>query len=274
VESGLNDGIATPLVTLFIALTVAEESIGRINWLPTALIQISVAVAAGIAIGLVGGYLFRLADQRHWTSKTAQQISNLALALTCYFGSLMFGGNGFIAAFVGGLMFGYATRRKLEDASEFTETNGTLLSLVVWALFGANLVIPLFANFNTLAFLFGVLSLTAVRIIPVAIALGGTHLRSDTVLMMGWLGPRGLASVVFTLMAFEAFNEAQLETGLLLQMAGWTIFLSVVFHALSAVPLAAWYARRLETASPDSPEFEEVSEIPAPRKSLSHSSQP
>lgn len=274
VESGLNDGITTPLVTLFIALTVAEESIGRINWLSAALIQISVAVAAGIVIGLVGGYLFRLADQRHWTSKTAQQISNLALALTCYFGALMVGGNGFIAAFVGGLMFGYATRRKLEDASEFTETNGTLLSLVVWALFGAHLVIPLFENFNALAFLFGVLSLTAVRMIPVAIALGGTHLRSDTVLMMGWLGPRGLASVVFTLMAFEAFTEAQLETGLLLQMAGWTIFLSVVFHALSAVPLAAWYARRLETASPDSPEFEEVSEIPAPRKSLSHSRHP
>jgi NhaP-type Na+/H+ or K+/H+ antiporter len=270
VESGLNDGIVTPLVTLFIAMTVAEEGLKHSNWLAVALTQIGVAVVAGIVIGLVGGFLFRKAVQNRWTSERALQIGNLALGLTCYFGSLMLGGNGFIATFIGGLMFGYATRRKFEETTEFTESGGTLLSLFVWALFGANVVIPLFLNFNALAFLFAVLVLTAVRMISVAFALRGTHLRLDTVLMMGWLGPRGLASVVFMLLALESLAEAHLETELLLEMAGWTIFLSVIFHSLSAVPLANWYARRLETANPDAPELEEVSEIRARRKSLAH----
>lgn len=271
VESGLNDGIATPLVSLFIALTIAEEGTSQAGWLPSALMQIGLAVVVGIVVGLVGGYLFRTAVQNHWTSKTALQIGNLALAMVCYYGSLMVGGNGFIAAFVGGLLFGYITRRKLEEATEFTESGGTLLSLFVWALFGANVVIPLFQNFNAMAFLFAVLALTAVRMVPVALALSGMKLRLDTVLMMGWLGPRGLASVVFMLLALESLAEANLETDLLLAMAGWAIFLSVLFHALTAVPLAAWYARRLETASPDAPELDEVAEIQVRRKSLAHS---
>jgi NhaP-type Na+/H+ or K+/H+ antiporter len=104
--------------------------------------------------------------------------------------------------------------------------------------------------------------------LPVSIALMGTRLRADTVLMMGWLGPRGLASVVFMLIAFESMHEAQLETNLLLSMAGWTILLSVLLHALSAVPLASWYARRLETATPDVPELREVAELPITRKSM------
>lgn len=271
VESGLNDGIATPLVMLFIALTVAEEGASQDGWLMGALLQIGLAVAVGIVVGLVGGYLFNTAVRNRWTSKTALQIGNLALALVCYYGSLMLGGNGFIAAFVGGLLFGYATRRKLEEATEFTETSGTLLSLFVWTLFGANIIIPLFQNFNSMAFLFAVLALTAVRMAPVALALSRMKLRLDTILMMGWLGPRGLASVVFMLLALESLSEANLETDLLVSMAGWTIFLSVVFHALTAVPLAAWYARRLETASPDAPELDEVAEIRVRRKSLAHS---
>lgn len=272
VESGLNDGIVTPLVTLFIALTIAEEGSRHGGWLSSALMQIGLAVGAGIVIGLVGGILFRKAVQNHWSSEGALQIGNLALGLTCYYGSLMLGGNGFIAAFIGGLMFGYATRRKLTEATEFTESSGSLLSLLVWALFGANVVIPLFQNFDARSFLFAVLALTVMRMVPVALALYGTHLRLDTVLMMGWLGPRGLASVVFLLIALESLKEAQLGTDLLLAMAGWTIFLSVVLHALSAVPLAGWYARRLETANPDAPELEEVSEISLRHKSMAHSS--
>lgn len=272
VESGLNDGIATPLVTLFIALTVAEEGATQAGWLSGAFVQIGLALVVGVIVGLVGGWLFRVAARKHWTSKTALQIGNIALALVCYCGSLMLGGNGFIAAFVGGLVFGYATRRALEEATEFTETTGTLLSLFVWAVFGASLVIPLFQYFNPMAFLFAVLALTIVRMLPVAIALTGMRLRVDTVLMMGWLGPRGLASVVFMLLAFESLHEAHLETNLLFAMAGWTILLSVVLHALSAVPLANWYARRLETAAPNAPELREVAAVPVRRKSLGHPS--
>ncbi|MGD8819543.1 MAG: cation:proton antiporter, partial [Anaerolineae bacterium] len=176
------------------------------------------------------------------------------------------GGNGFIAAFVGGLLFGYATRERLHVAIEFTETGGTLLSLFVWTVFGANLMAPLLQSFNPLALLYALLSLTVIRMVPVAISLIGTGLRPDTMAVMGWFGPRGLASVVFLLMAYESFHEAGRAIDTLIASAAWTILLSVVLHGLSAVPLANWYARRLETAGAAAPELVQVRELGVRRR--------
>jgi NhaP-type Na+/H+ or K+/H+ antiporter len=267
VESGLNDGIATPFVALFTAVAVAQETQAAGGGLVSALAEIGIAVGAGAAVGLIGGWLFAAAVNRGWTSKTTEQIGNLALALCAFFGSAALGGNGFIAAFVGGIMFGHITRHREHEATEFTETSGTLLSLFVWTVFGANLVIPLFDAFNPLALLYGLLSLTLIRMLPVAIALIGTHLRRDTVLMMGWLGPRGLASVVFTLMAFESFHQAGRSHEVMFAVAGWTILLSVLLHGISALPLANWYARRLETAQTGAPELAEMLELRTGRRS-------
>ena len=255
VESGLNDGIATPLVTLFIAFTVSEAESIHGSWLRDALSEIGLAIVVGTAVGVAGGWLFARAVKKGWTTTTGQQIGNLALALGAYWAALSVGGNGFIAAFVGGLMYGYVTRYQLEEATEFTEASGTVLSTLVWIIFGSILVGPLIQEFDIRALVFAVLALTVARMVPVAICLIGTGLRRDTVLMMGWLGPRGLASVVFTLIAFEALHEAGQEAHTLVAMAGWTILLSVVLHSISAVPLAAWYARRLESATPGAPEL-------------------
>jgi NhaP-type Na+/H+ or K+/H+ antiporter len=262
VESGLNDGIATPLVALFTAMAVAEGShqAGG-GWLLSALSEIGIGVAAGVAAGLLGGWLFATAVKRGWTSATGEQIGNLALALCAFWAAKSLGGNGFIAAFVGGISFGHATRERLHVATEFTETAGTLVSLFVWVVFGANMVPPLLQSFHPLELLCALLSLTLIRMIPVAISMTGTRLRPDTTLIMGWFGPRGLASVVFLLIAFESFHEAGLSADFLVQTAGWTIFLSLVLHGISAVPLANWYARRLETAEPTTLELVEVPEL-------------
>jgi NhaP-type Na+/H+ or K+/H+ antiporter len=266
VESGLNDGIATPFVALFTALALAEETHQTGGWLLSALSEIGIGVGVGIAAGLLGGWLFAAAMKRGWTSTTGEQIGNLALALCGFWAAKALGGNGFVAAFVGGILFGYATRERLHVATEFTETSGTLLSLFVWAVFGANLVPPLLQTFNPLALLYALLSLTVIRMIAVAISLIGAHLRLDTTLVMGWFGPRGLASVVFLLMAYESFHEAGRGFDLLADTAAWTILLSVVLHGLSAVPLANWYARRLETAGAAAPEFVEVPELGTRRR--------
>ncbi len=130
-----------------------------------------------------------------------------------------------------------------------------MLSALVWIIFGTILVGPFIEEFDARALVFALVALTIARMVPVAICLIETGLRRDTVLMMGWLGPRGLASVVFTLIAFEALHEAGKEAHTLVAMAGWTILLSVVLHAITAVPLAGWYAHRLETALPDAPEL-------------------
>jgi NhaP-type Na+/H+ or K+/H+ antiporter len=261
VESGLNDGLASPLVTLFIAL--ALEQMGGTqgqHWVLNSVREIAIAVGIGIALGLAGGWLFAQAVNKNWTSNVARQIGNPALALLIFFATKQIGGNGFVAVFVAGILFAYITRNVLHEAIEFTEITGTFLSLFVWTIFGSAIVLPLFKEFNSLALLYAILSLTVVRMIAVAIALIGTHLRKDTLLMMGWLGPRGLASVVFLIMAYEAAHKAHVETNLLVSTVGWTILLSVLLHGASALPLANWYARRLENASSNIPEMDRAIE--------------
>jgi NhaP-type Na+/H+ or K+/H+ antiporter len=266
VESGLNDGIATPFVALFTAMALAYETQKVGGWLLSALGEIGIGIGAGIAAGLLGGWLFAAAVKRQWTSATGEQIGNLALAMFAFWAAKALGGNGFVAAFVGGILFGHATRERLHVATEFTETAGTLLSLFVWAAFGANLVPPLLQTFRPLALLYALLSLTVIRMIPVAISMFGTRLRMDTALIVGWFGPRGLASVVFALIAYESFHEAGRSTDLLADTVAWTVLLSVVLHGISAVPLANWYGRRLETADPAAPELIEVPELDIWRK--------
>ena len=233
VESGLNDGIATPFVTLFAALAVAEVTNPLSNWLVGALLEIAIAVGVGAGIGLLGGWLLSTAMKHRLTSQHTEQIGVLTLALLAYVASLALGGNGFIAAFVGGLFYGNITHHQRHHSIVFTETVGTTLSLFVWTIFGAYLVIPLFTAFNPLALLYALLSLTVIRMLPVALSMTGMKFRRDTVALMGWLGPRGLASVVFTLIAYESFVEAGRSNETLFAIAGWTILLSVLLHGLS-----------------------------------------
>ena len=277
VESGLNDGIATPFVTLFAALAVAEANQNLAGWLTSALLDIIIAVAVGAALGMLGGWLFTAAMRQRLTSRATEKIGALALVLLIYYSSIALGGNGFIAAFVGGLFFSYISNHRQHQALEFTESAGTSLSLFVWLIFGSLMVIPLFTAFNPRALLYAVLSLTLIRMLPVALSLIGVHFRRDTQLLMGWLGPRGLASVVFTLIAYESFNEIARPYDILFAIAGWTIFLSVLLHGFSALPLGSWYANRLKTADPSIPELVDVPEM-EPRQNrhinLQHTSTP
>lgn len=270
VESGLNDGIATPIVTLFLAFAVATEAQSRSGgWLPTALAEIGLAVLVGAGAGIAGGWLLRLASRRGWTESASMQVGTLALGLAAYLGSLALGGNGFIAAFVGGIAFGNVLGRQAVDLIEPTEDLGTILSILVWGIFGA-LFVPLALQYTTdwRPVLYAVLSLTVIRMAPVALAMVGVGFRRDTVALMGWFGPRGLASVVFTLMAFLEFEHSGRPIDTLAATATWTILLSVFAHGLSAVPLANWYARRLARAGQPLAETAVVSDLPGRRSVL------
>jgi NhaP-type Na+/H+ or K+/H+ antiporter len=262
VESGLNDGIATPFVLLFIAFATASAAHTHGGWLTKALLEIVLALLAGAAVGIGGGWLLSKAAGCGWASGTSQQIAIFGLALAAFFGSLMIDGNGFIAAFSGGIIFSAATRNRFSEPTEFTENAGAVLSLLAWGLFGL-LAVPKAILYTTdwRPFAYAVLSLTAVRMIPVALAMKGTGLRADTIALMGWFGPRGLASVVFTLLAFMTFRETGRPIDLLVSVATWTILLSVMTHGLSAKPLSAWYARRLAKAVGPQSELLELPEL-------------
>ena len=263
VESGLNDGIATPFVLLAVSLIAAETgSTG--DWITEAVRATAIGAAAGVALGFVGGRLLTIADGRGWTSKVSRQLFPLALAGGCYAAAVALGGNGFIAAFVGGLAFGAGSRQQEENAVEFTELQGSLLAIGVWTGFGLAIAGKLFGElWDPRAVVYAILSLTVIRMAPVALAMLGQRFRRETVLFMGWFGPRGLASIVFLAIGLEALAEAGVDPGPLAATVTWTVVLSVVLHGLTARPFAARYGRRMATADATAPELDDATE-PAP----------
>jgi NhaP-type Na+/H+ or K+/H+ antiporter len=266
IESGLNDGMATPLVTLFLALLVAEEGVGPENWLAESVKELGLAVLVALLVGAVGGRLAAAAHNRGWTSPLSDRLAALASALLAYGGSVAIGGNGFVAAFGAGLLFGAASKEVLREAVEFTEDLGLFASFLVWGLFGALLVAPqLTDGASSTAIAYAVLCLTVVRMLPVAISTIGTGLRPASIFFMGWFGPRGLASVVFTLIAFESLQEGGLGTATLIEIATWTIFLSVLAHGITAGPLSRWYGRRVADAPAEQVEMGHDPAITMPR---------
>jgi NhaP-type Na+/H+ or K+/H+ antiporter len=265
VESGLNDGIATPFVFLALALATSQAS-GGDRWLVDALAETAIGVAVGLAIGAAGGYLLVLADRRGWTSSVSRNLLVLALALACYLVSVGVGGNGFIAAFVGGLAFGAGSRQQAEDAVEFTEIQGSLLAIGVWVAFGLTVAGTVLTElWDPAAIAYAVLSLTLIRMLPVAISLLGDRYQLPTVLFIGWFGPRGLASVVFLIIGLAGLEEAGVAAGPLPAAIVWTVLLSVILHGLTAGPLAVRYGRRMASLPPGSPELEETNEPPRSR---------
>jgi sodium/hydrogen antiporter len=262
VESGLNDGIATPFVTLFLTLLIAEEGLGSGHWAAEAAKEIGLALVAAVVVGVLGGKLLVVARRLGWTSAISEQLVVLALSLLAYVGAVAIGGNGFVAAFVGGLLFGAATSSRMREPVEFTETVGLFASFFVWTVFGAVFVGPVITgDIDPVTILYAVVSLTLVRMVPVAAAVAGAGLRRDTVAFMGWFGPRGLASVVFTLIAVEELHGAGAVVDGIFEIATWTILLSVVAHGLSAGPLASVYGHRLHGAG----DLPELAEAPEPR---------
>jgi sodium/hydrogen antiporter len=258
VESGLNDGIVTPIVAFAIAMTIAGDATQENAWIRDALSEIAIAFAIGAAIGSIGGWLLRESMARGFTTRDAAQLAFLGLAVASFFGARNLEGNGFIAAYIGGLTCGRVMRHAAEDAREFTETAGNGLAYAVWLMFGAAIVPVAYDQFSDWrTVIFAILALTVMRMLPVTLATYGLGLRRDTIGVIGWFGPRGLASVVFLLTAFVAFEEAGEPVDLLVGAMGWTIVLSVLLHGVTASPLGSWYGRRLARAPRSIPEFVE-----------------
>jgi NhaP-type Na+/H+ or K+/H+ antiporter len=252
VESGLNDGLATPLVTFFVAGAVAEAG-QRTSMSPgTALVDLAVGVAIGIGIGLLSGWLLTAVRARSWTAPHATAVVVPALALVCYAAALHFGGNGFVAAFVGGLAFG-STQRDAAEIGELGEQLGDLLGMVVWLLFGC-LLVDLLSDTTWTTLVLAVAALTVLRMLPVAVALTGCGLDRSSVAFIGWFGPRGLASIVFGIIALDALPAA--EGSAVVTIVALTVLLSVVLHGATASPLAERYGRRAAQLDAGQPEHD------------------
>jgi sodium/hydrogen antiporter len=250
VEAGLNDGLSVPFLALFLTLAVAEEELLSARlWIRFALEQVGLGVLVGVGVGLVGGWLVSRASRSGWMTDSFQRLALLSLAIISWALADQIGGNGFIAAFVGGLAVGPTVEHVGERLIRFTEAEGQLLNLSVFFIFGV-LLIGLIQPLSWEVALYALLSLTVIRMLPVALSLLRTRLRSISVLFMGWFGPRGLASIVLGLIVVEEApmlgGRDQIEA-----IVALTVLLSVLLHGVTAAPLSAAYARQVDGMAVD-----------------------
>ncbi len=249
VESGLNDGIVTPIVT--IALAVAASQLGQTGEtvsieFGTALRELGIGLMVGLVLGAVGALVLNRASQRGWIAPGGRRLAALALAASSLAVTLACDGNGFIAAFVAGIAFGAladSDSLDVERANELTELGGELLGLVVWFLFGASLLPMAFEHLDRSVMVYALLSLTVVRMLPVALSMLGVGLDRATAVFLAWFGPRGLASVVFALLAIEELGESEPAADVAVATVALTVAASILLHGLSAGPGGRTYVQ-------------------------------
>jgi sodium/hydrogen antiporter len=241
VESGLNDGIATPIVTVAIAAIAAEADLAHAG-AAHGLTGLVLGALTGAVLGALGGMLLRSAGRRGWSSDEFAGPSVLALALLAYLCATLVGANGFVAAFAAGSAFGAFAGRGEEREVYYVEQTCGLASMICWLLFGAIAVPTIAESWSWQILVYALLSLTVIRMLPVALSLLGARLDWATVLFIGWFGPRGLASIVFALLALEDLHGVPGPIEEVVATIGLTVLLSVLLHGLTAQPLARRYA--------------------------------
>jgi NhaP-type Na+/H+ or K+/H+ antiporter len=246
VESGLNDGIALP--PIFIVLFLLGAALGghaENGWGRFVLFQLALGPAVGAALGLGVGRLIERNASRGWIEEDFQRIALPAIAILSYLLAEHVGGNGFIAAFVSGFMLGVTNEDVRERMMEFGETTGTLLSLLVFLVFGLVMIPETFEHWTVQTSVYAVLSLTVVRMVPVALSVVGLGLNLNTQLFLGWFGPRGIASVLYMLLVVRYLGIEGYET--LFAAGVQTVALSVLLHGVTAAPLARIYGAWAKT---------------------------
>jgi NhaP-type Na+/H+ or K+/H+ antiporter len=250
VESGLNDGICVPLLLIALAAAEVEDSASTGHAaIRIVAQQIGYGVLGGVAAGCAAAGVVAVANDRGLITESWLQVIPVAGAGLGYGIAVALGGSGFIAAFVGGAVFGALVSRESEQASRLNEELGELLGGVTLLVFGAVLLGPTLEHLTWQIALYAVLSLTLIRMLPVAVGMIGTGARKPTIGFLGWFGPRGLASIVFAVIVVE---EAQLpQAGTILATTYVTIGLSVIAHGVTAAPLAGRYARWYESHPQD-----------------------
>ena len=246
VESGLNDGIVTPVVTLMLALAASQLGIqaeSEAYVVGAALRELGLGLVTGLVLGLAGAAAINAAARHGWAATGGHRIATFAAAIAAFTVAVAIDGNGFIAAFVAGIAFGAVLDQELlevEQAVELPELGGELLALIVWFLFGATLVPIGFDHLSVAVIGYALLSLTAIRMLPVVLSMAGSGLDRTSVLFMAWFGPRGLASVVFALLAIEQLGVQGEEAVAVVAM---TVLLSVFLHGVTAGPAGRYLGR-------------------------------
>ena len=258
-ESGLNDGLAVPFVfCLAMAMPGHGVESNGLDHAGFAAKQIVLGPIAGIIVGWLSGRLMEMSAERGWMVEAFEGPAVLAAAGLAYALATAIGGNGFIAAFSAGLLFGFAVMRRCKFILEFAESEGQLLTLLSFLVFGA-VMLPMHIDaISWPMVLYGILSLTIIRMLPIALSLIGTGVSLPTTLFLGWFGPRGLASILFGLIVLDEIGTPQAAT--ILTITVLTVSMSILIHGLTAAPFARRFGH-IANSQGDCAENKPVSEM-------------
>lgn len=236
IESGLNDGIMVPVVTVALALVAAGERPEAGGWIAFAFQQIGFGVVSGVVVGGVGGFALDRFARAGRVDGAYRQLATLALAAAAFATADLAGGSGLVSAFVAGMVFGVVAEQP-PGAQDFTQDEGDLLTAITLLFFGSVVAGPVFGELTWRVAAYVALSLTVVRMVPVLLALAGSGTLLRTRLFIAWFGPRGLASLLFALLVTESLTGDNAD--LIFVTAVWTVLVSVYVHGLTAGPLAS-----------------------------------
>jgi len=243
VESGLNDGIALPPILICLAALSAHDAHGSgfAYWGAFVMKQFIFGPLVGSLVGIAGGLLVDRAAKRDWMNTTFQRLTSISLAILAFYLAEMIHGNGFIAAYFAGLLLGTTTHSIRERIHEFGEAESQVLQLFIFLLFGMILVPLSYQLWDWQVWVYAILSLTVIRILPVVISLAGTELTRGTKYFIGWFGPRGIASILYLLMVVIELGAKGLEK--MMSVIVLTVLLSIYLHGISANPLSKLYQK-------------------------------
>jgi NhaP-type Na+/H+ or K+/H+ antiporter len=246
VESGLNDGLALPFILFFASLFIASttEETSTLQWLLFGGSQVFIGVLVGIGLGWSSGKLFLFTESKGLTSNVYEGIGVLALTGISYLSATIMGGNGFIAAFVAGLVFGNQVKGHCRFIYQFTETEGQLLVWSAFAAIGLGLLPEALHHSSWNVALYILVSLFFVRPLAIYLSLLGTKMPLVSKLFLGWFGPRGLATALFALIVSKDLMPEYSHSLLVVSINA--VWISALLHGMSAAPLGRWYGKYMQ----------------------------
>ncbi len=230
IESGLNDGIALPLLLFFIGALEAEQGAGSFAVLLARGLGVGVLVGVGIGLGMA--WLIVISQRHKWIDGLWLQIAVVATALGSFVFADLLHGSGFVSAFVAGLSFGWVVDRNDVEPGEFAENLATLATMAAFFIFGAVILSEHLGAFSVQTVAYGIVSLTLIRMIPVGVSLIGSGLEPPSVLYIGWFGPRGLASIIFAAVVIEDLSGSIAHP--VVDVMVVTVTLSILAHGVTA----------------------------------------
>src|SRR3954452_14570480 len=240
-ESGLNDGLALPpVLALVAALKVGDNDF---VWWHFVLQDVSLGFAFGVAIGFLASVLLPRGGTltegipAHQKALYALGVAFLTYGVT----TLPPHGNGFIAVYVCAITLGI----RRPDIRGYVEARADdiieIVKLGIFVVFGALLTLDGLFDDGWAAVAIVLVTLLVARPVAVAIALAGTHVSRAALAFMAWFGPKGVATMTFSLLVLGSEVAAGER---IFDLAALVVLCSIVVHGVTDTPGSEWMARR------------------------------